>query len=163
PGVRESVGAAERPPSTGFLCKLLVVAALYEAITAVALIVLPGAACWLVARARRWPGWRAGGSRDLPSRAWPAAARAAGAAACGRRALPKRGMLAYNVPSRHPAAVDWRRRPACRLAAVARRGRARRHDGAARGGDVLESGYWPLRRLEPERRGLLTAPLECER
>jgi hypothetical protein len=83
----------DRPPPSGFLRKLLVAAVVAEAASGLALVVLPGAAAWLVF----------GAASDGPGRAM---ARLAGVAlvalaiACrptdGGR-WPQRGILAYNA------------------------------------------------------------------
>src|SRR5262249_45512136 len=49
---------------------------------------------------------------------------------------------------RNPVAVDWRRRPARRLALVAGRDRTHRHDRPARRGYVLESGGRAVKTIE---------------
>src|SRR5262249_57380372 len=83
----------ERPPPSGFLRKLLVVAVLFEAATAVALVVLPGAACWLVF------GAASDGAGQAMARL-AGVALAALAVSCwpaeGAR-WPQRGMPAYNA------------------------------------------------------------------
>jgi hypothetical protein len=83
----------EKLPPTGLLHKLLVVAALAEAATGIALVVLPGAASWLVF----------GAASDGAGRAMArlaGIALAALAIACwpaeGAR-WPQRGILAYNA------------------------------------------------------------------
>jgi hypothetical protein len=77
----------------GFLHKLLMVAALFEAATGVVLVVLPGAACWLVFGAASDGAGQAMARlagvalASLAVSCWPAE---------GAR-WPQRGMLAYNA------------------------------------------------------------------
>jgi hypothetical protein len=87
----------ERPPPSGFLRRLLVFAVLFEAATSLALIGLPGAACWLVF------GASSDGAGQAMARlagvalaafavsCWPADLQVGGAR------WPQRGMLAYNA------------------------------------------------------------------
>ncbi len=83
----------EEPPSAGFLHRLLMVTVLFEAATALALVVLPGAACWLAF------GATSDGAGQSMARL-AGVALAALAVSCwpseGAR-WPQRGMLAYNA------------------------------------------------------------------
>ena len=92
-GVHWHAAAMERPPPTGFLHRLLMFCVLFEAATAVALLVLPGPACWLVFGA-------AGDGAGQSMARLTGVALAALAVACwpgeGAR-WPQRGMLAYNA------------------------------------------------------------------
>ena len=83
----------ERPPPSGFLRRLLVFAVLFEAATGLALVVLPGAACWLLFRATSDGAGQAMGR--LAGLALIALAVACWPSESAR--WPQLGMLAYNA------------------------------------------------------------------
>ncbi len=83
----------DRPPPSGFLRRLLVFTVAFEAAAGLALVVLPGVACWLVFGAASDGAGQAAARlagialAALAMSCWPAE---------GAR-WPQRGMLAYNV------------------------------------------------------------------
>jgi hypothetical protein len=85
--------AMERPPPSGFLRRLLVFSVLFEAAIGLAVVVLPGAACWLVFGATSDGAGQAVARLagvalvSLAVSCWPAE---------GAR-WPQLGMLAYNA------------------------------------------------------------------